>query len=70
MTAFDPRFRSPNLGDTITTVEPLRTDSPLFAAGSRLVVKLSTEAAVEYARSLIASQRWMIRDDAVREAQN
>ena len=60
MSEFDQRFRAPRLGDRITTVDPFRTDTPMFAAGSRPVVVLSTEAQVEYTRHLIASRRWMI----------
>lgn len=62
MIDFDPRFRAPRLGDRITMVAPFRTDMPMYAAGSRPVVMLATEASVDYAMGLIASGRWVICD--------
>lgn len=55
----DP-FRSPEIGDTIRTVDPLKVGTPMHPIGSYLRVSLPTQAAVEEARKLVAARTWCV----------
>lgn len=54
------QFRSPQLGDTIRTVEPLEVGTPMHPIGSYLRVELLTQEAVDEARKLVAERRWCV----------
>lgn len=54
------KFRSPEIGDTIRTVEPLKVGTPMHPVGSYLRVELPTQAAVEEARKLVAARTWCV----------
>lgn len=54
--------RVPKIGDVIRTATPLRTDSLTYRAGDYLYAKLSSQAALDFARELVASGRWVIVD--------
>ena len=50
----------PKVGDTIRTAKPMNCDSPLHRAGQHIHLTLTTPEAVEEARRLIASGRWVL----------
>lgn len=52
--------RAPQLGDLIRTAKPLNCDAVTYRAGQYLLVLLSTPAAAEEARHLVASGRWVV----------
>lgn len=52
--------RSPRLGDRIRTATPTSVAIPGTPAGTYLYVVLHSSSAVEAARPLIASRRWVV----------
>lgn len=62
---FDSKFRPPQVGDTIRTVEPLKFGTPTHPVGSYLRVSLPTQAAVEAARKLVASRTWCVEPSPI-----
>lgn len=62
---FDPKFRSPRVGDTVRTAKPLQCDSLDARAGDYLRVYLATEASADEARKLVASGRWIVEPSSI-----
>ena len=60
--------RLAQIGDTITTVEPLKCDTPYQSAGDRLRVTLETQEAVNQANDFIISGRWKVEEGTDGEA--